>query len=277
MKNQINLFKDKKNKEKITILTAYDYSLAKILSSTAIDAILIGDSLGMVFQGKDSTLSVTLDEMVYHCKAVRKGAPDAFLIADMPFLSFHVSVEETIRNAGRLIKEGDVNAVKLEGGREIMDKITGLLAAKIPVMGHLGLTPQSINIFGGYKIQAKSYDNARQIIEDAVLLEKNGVFAIVLEGIPERIAEIITGKLNITTIGIGAGRYVDGQVLVINDILGIYDKIVPKFVKTFSHVGDEMKKGINEFINDVKNGQFPEQKHTYAVNDEIIKKIENEY
>ena len=276
MKNRINLFYDKKNKEKIAILTAYDYATAGILSKTMIDAILIGDSLGMVFQGNDNTLSVTVDEMIYHCKAVRKGAPNAFLIGDMPFLSFHVSPEETVKNAGRLVKEGGVDAVKLEGGREIIDKITALLAAKIPVMGHLGLTPQSINLFGGYKVQAKTYENARQIIDDAILLEKKGVFAIVLEGIPEKIAQIITKKLTIPTIGIGAGRYVDGQVLVINDIFGLYDDLTPKFIKTFSHVGDEMKKGIDEYVREVKNGQFPEKKHAFVINSEIMQQIENE-
>ena len=274
MKNRINIFFDKKNKEKLTLLTAYDYPTAQFLDEASIDAILVGDSLGNVFQGNDTTLPVTIDEMVYHTRIVRRGAPNTFLIGDMPFLSYHVSVEEALWNAGRLIKESGAEAVKVEGGVEILDKVKALIAAKIPVMGHLGLTPQSVNLFGGFKVQGKSLENAKRILKDALLLEEAGVFAIVLEGIPEKLAKVITERLKISTIGIGAGRYVDGQVLVINDVFGNYKGLEPKFAKKFCNVGEEMKKGIDAYINEVKNGSFPEEKHTYKIDQEIIDNLD---
>lgn len=274
MKNRINIFFDKKSKEKLTLLTAYDYPTAQFLDEASIDAILVGDSLGNVFQGNDTTLPVTIDEMVYHTRIVRRGAPNTFLIGDMPFLSYHVSVEEALWNAGRLIKESGAEAVKVEGGVEILDKVKALIAAKIPVMGHLGLTPQSVNLFGGFKVQGKSHENAKRILKDALLLEEAGVFAIVLEGIPEKLAKVITERLKISTIGIGAGRYVDGQVLVINDVFGNYKGLEPKFAKKFCNVGEEMKKGIDAYINEVKNGSFPEEKHTYKIDQEIIDNLD---
>ena len=274
MKNRINIFFDKKNKEKLTLLTAYDYPTAQFLDEASIDAILVGDSLGNVFQGNDTTLPVTIDEMVYHTRIVRRGAPNTFLIGDMPFLSYHVSVEEALWNAGRLIKESGAEAVKVEGGVEILDKVKALIAAKIPVMGHLGLTPQSVNLFGGFKVQGKSLENAKRILKDALLLEEAGVFAIVLEGIPEKLAKVITERFKISTIGIGAGRYVDGQVLVINDVFGNYKGLEPKFAKKFCNVGEEMKKGIDAYINEVKNGSFPEEKHTYKIDQEIIDNLD---
>ena len=274
MKNRINIFFDKKSKEKLTLLTAYDYPTAQFLDEASIDAILVGDSLGNVFQGNDTTLPVTIDEMVYHTRIVRRGAPNTFLIGDMPFLSYHVSVEEALWNAGRLIKESGAEAVKVEGGVEILDKVKALIAAKIPVMGHLGLTPQSVNLFGGFKVQGKSLENAKRILKDALLLEEAGVFAIVLEGIPEKLAKVITERLKISTIGIGAGRYVDGQVLVINDVFGNYKGLEPKFAKKFCNVGEEMKKGIDAYINEVKNGSFPEEKHTYKIDQEIIDNLD---
>jgi 3-methyl-2-oxobutanoate hydroxymethyltransferase len=277
VKNNVNLFFDKKGKEKITMLTCYDYSTATFLNKSEIDSILIGDSLGMVFQGNINALSVSVDEMIYHSKAVRKGAPEKFLIGDMPFLSYHVSTEEAIRNAGRFIKEAGIDAVKLEGGEEVVDKIRGILAAKIPVMGHLGLTPQSINVFGGFKVQGKTIDSARQIIKDAMLLDKEGVFAIVIEGVPEKLAKLITGKVSVPTIGIGGGKYTDGQVLVINDIFGMYKDLSPKFVKIFSNVGEEMEKGINNYINEVKSVQFPGEKNSYTIDDEIIEELKSEF
>jgi 3-methyl-2-oxobutanoate hydroxymethyltransferase len=273
LKNTIELFIQKKGKEKITMLTAYDYATAGFLDECKIDSILVGDSLGMVFQGNQDTLKVTLDDIIYHCKAVRKGAPNAFIIADMPFLTYHINRDEAVRNAGRVIQESGVEAVKLEGGEEVADKIEGILSAKIPVMGHLGLTPQSINVFGGYKIQGKTYEKAYKLIKDALLLEKLGVFAIVLEGIPEDLGKLITQKLSIPTIGIGAGKYTDGQVLVINDVLGLFKDFSPKFAKVFADVGAEVKKGINRYINDVKNNVFPEEKHTFKIDKEIIDKL----
>lgn len=277
MKNNIILFYEKKNKEKITMITCYDYSFASILSETDIDSILIGDSLGMVFQGNEDTLSVTIDDMIYHTKAVKKGAKNKFIITDMPFLSYHVSIEDTIKNAGRIIKEGGAEAVKVEGGREIIDKVKALIDAKIPVMGHLGLTPQSINLFGGYKVQAKALEDAKRIIEDAFLLEKAGVFAIVLECIPEKIATLITQKLKIATIGIGAGRFTDGQILVINDALGIFKNFTPKFVKKFSDLSQIIKSGIINYINEIRNNKFPDQEHIFKIDDTIFEEIKKEF
>jgi 3-methyl-2-oxobutanoate hydroxymethyltransferase len=276
MRTRINVFFEKKSVEKITMLTCYDYSTARILNGSGIDAILVGDSLGMVFQGKDDTLSVTMDEMIYHTKAVRKGAPDKFIIGDMPFLSYHVSNEDAVRNAGRFLAEAGADAVKLEGGMEIIDRIRAMRSAKIPVMGHLGLTPQSVNVFGGFKVQGRDLENARLILDNAKLLEKEGAFAVVLEGIPEKLAKLITENLKMPTIGIGAGRHTDGQVLVINDIFGLYDGVKPKFVKQFSDVADEMKRGVDGYSNEVKGGKFPEQKHCFEIDDGIIAELEKE-
>lgn len=269
----IKIFSDKKGNEKITMLTAYDYSMASFLEEAGVDSILVGDSLGMVFQGHDNTLSVTIEEMLYHTKAVKQGAKNTFVVTDMPFLSYHTSKEETIKNAGLLIKEGGAEAVKLEGGREIVDKIEALISAKIPVLGHLGLTPQSINIFGGFKVQGKGLEDARRIIEDAKILEEAGVFAIVLESIPEQLAKIITESLSIPTIGIGAGRFVDGQILVIHDILGMFKDIVPKFSKVFANVGDEISKGVKSYIDEVKSGKFPDSSNTFTIKPDIIQKL----
>jgi len=270
LKTTIELFSSKKNKSKISMITCYDYSTAVILNKTEIDSILVGDSLGMVFQGNDNTLPVTMDEMIYHTKAVRKGAPDKFLILDMPFLSYHINVEDAVRNAGKALKEAGAEAVKIEGGEEMIDKIKAMINAKIPVMGHLGLTPQSVNLFGGYKVQGNSLDAAKKFINDALLLEETGVFAIVLEGMPEKLAEIITKKLKIPTIGIGAGRYVDGQILVINDLLGMFDNLVPKFVKKYANLGADIKKGIETYIKEVNEGIFPAEEHVYKINKEIL-------
>ncbi len=270
MKTTIELFSAKKNKSKISMITCYDYSTAVILNKSDIDSILVGDSLGTVFQGNNSTLPVTMDEMIYHTKAVRKGAPDKFLIFDMPYLSYHINLEEAVRNAGRALKEAGAEAVKIEGGEEMADKIRAMLSAKIPVMGHLGLTPQSVNLFGGYKVQGNSLDVAKRLINDALLLEKAGVFAIVLEGIPEKLAEIITKKLSIPTIGIGAGRYVDGQVLVINDMLGMFEDFTPKFVKKFANLSENIKNGIESYIKEVNEGIFPAEEHVYKINKEIL-------
>lgn len=263
----------KRKKEKITVLTAYDYQMAKLLDEAGIDCILVGDSLGMVVLGYEDTLEVTMEDMIHHTKAVRRGTERAFIVADMPFMSYHVSVEETIRNAGRLIKEGKATGVKLEGGREIVEKISALKDAKIPVMGHIGLTPQSVNIFGGFKVQGKSEEQAKNMIYDALLLEKAGVFAIVLEGIPAELASIITNKLSIPTIGIGAGSDCDGQVLVVNDMVGLNDGFIPKFVKQYKNLHGDIKSGVSEYIEEVKNNKFPEEGHTFSIDEEVIKKL----
>jgi len=263
----------KEKNEKITMLTAYDYSTAKMMDEAGVDTILVGDSLGMVVLGYEDTLQVTMEDMLHHTKAVRRGVKNAFVIGDMPFLSYHVTKEEAVRNAGRFVKEAGANAVKLEGGQEVLPQIKAILAAKIPVVGHLGLTPQSVNVFGGFKVQGKDINQAQELIDDALSLEAAGVCAIVLECIPTKLAQFITDKLSIPTIGIGAGLACDGQVLVINDIVGSYDQLSPKFVKTYGHVGDEMKSAINAYIDEVKNEKFPGQEHGFKIDETLIKKL----
>ena len=268
----INDFESNREK-KITMLTAYDYSMAKIVDEAGIDSILVGDSLGMVVQGYESTLHVTMDDMVYHTKAVARGVKRAFVIGDMPFLSYHISVEEAVRNAGRLIQEGGAQAVKLEGGLDVIPQIRAIIKAQIPVMGHIGLTPQSVNKFGGFKVQGKEEAVARKIIDDAVALEKAGVFAIVLEGIPAKLATLISEKVNIATIGIGASAGCDGQVLVVNDMLGMFSDFVPKFVKQYTNLKDIMTEGIQTYIDEVTSGQFPAKEHTFTIKDEVLEKL----
>ena len=274
----ITLFQKKKlSGEKITMLTCYDYSSAKLLAETDLDVILVGDSLGNVMQGQKNTIPVTIDDMIYHTKAVRNALPDIFIVTDMPFLSYHVSKEETVKNAGRIIKESGANAIKLEGGIEIIDNVKALIAAKIPVMGHLGLTPQSFQVFGGFKVQGKDYNTAKRILEDALLLQEVGAFAIVLEGIPEKLATMISKMLKIPTIGIGAGNNTDGQVLVFQDAFGINMGKLPRFVKQFANAGQEIINGVNSYINDVKNKSFPAEEHTYKISEDLFEKLESEY
>ncbi len=274
----IHTFYDKKlKKEKISMITCYDYSTARLLSTIDLDAVLVGDSLGMVFQGNDDTLSVTVDDMIYHTKAVRKGLPDGFIITDMPFLSYHVSPEDAVRNGGRIIKESGASALKLEGGKEIIQSVRALIAAKIPVMGHLGLTPQSFNMFGGFKVQGKNLAAARMIIEDALALQEAGVFAIVLECVPVKLAEIITQLSDIAIIGIGCGNCTDGQVLVINDALGTCIDMRPKFVKQFLNSGVESIKAIETYVSEVKTSAFPDSSHTFSIDEDIIIQLKREF
>lgn len=274
----ITLFRKKKlSGEKITMFTCYDYSSAKLLSETDLDVILVGDSLGNVIQGLDNTMPVTIEDMIYHTRAVRRALPDIFIVTDLPFLSYHVSKEDTVRNAGKIMKESGTNAVKLEGGTEIIDSVKALIAAKIPVMGHLGLTPQSFQVFGGFKVQGKDYNTAKRIIEDALLLESAGVFAIVLEGVPEKLATLISKMLKIPTIGIGAGNNTDGQVLVFQDALGINQGKLPRFVKQFSNAGQEIINGVKSYIDEVRNKTFPAEEHTYKMDEDLYKKLESEY
>ena len=263
----------KENKEKITVLTAYDYQMAKLVDEAGIDCILVGDSLGMVVLGYEDTLEVTMEDMIHHTRAVARGTKNAFVVADMPFMSYHISCEQAVKNAGRLVKEGRATGVKLEGGSEIIGKIEKIIDAKIPVMGHIGLTPQSVNLFGGFKVQGKSEEKAKEIIEDALLLEKAGVFAIVLEGIPEKLAKIITERLKVPTIGIGAGSDCDGQVLVINDMIGLNDGFVPKFAKQYKTLHEEITSGTKEYIKQVKSGDFPTKDHTFSIDEDILKKL----
>lgn len=263
----------KKNKEKISMLTAYDYSTAKLLDEAGVDSLLVGDSMGMVMLGYESTLQVTVDDIIHHSKAVARGAKRALVVGDMPFLSYHVSVEESIKNAGRIIQEGCACAVKLEGGEEVLDKVRAIIRAQIPVMGHLGLTPQSINMLGGYKIQGKTEEQARKLLMDALMLQEAGVFAIVLECVPEKLAKLVSERLEIPTIGIGAGRYCDGQVLVTQDMLGMYSDLKPKFVRQYAQLGDIMKSACRKYIDETKAMEFPADEHTFPIDDEVINKL----
>ena len=264
MKITVKSFQQFKNEgRKITMLTAYDYSMAKLLTTAGVNSILVGDSLGMVMQGQGSTLPVTVDEIIYHTKMVVRGNKNALIVSDMPFLSYHVSVEDAVRNAGRLVKEGGAEAVKMEGGSNIINQVKAVIDAQIPVVGHLGLTPQSVNAFGGFKVQGRDEENAKRILEDALFLEQAGVFAITLEGIPADLAKNISEKLTIPTIGIGAGKDCDGQVLVINDMLGMFNDFVPKFVKQYADLNSIITNAVDSYITEVRNGDFPGKEHTY--------------
>ncbi len=255
--------KKKRDGEKITMLTAYDYPSAKILDQAGIDAILVGDSLGMVIQGHETTLPVTVDEMLYHVKAVKRGVKRAMIIADMPFLSYQTGMDEAIYNAGLMLKEGGADAVKLEGGERIARLIEELVSIGIPVMGHIGLTPQSVNVFGGYRVQGKTEEDIERLKNDARALEQAGVFSIVLESVPVEVAKEITEMLDVPTIGIGAGPYTDGQVLVFHDFLGIFEDIKPRFVKRYRELGQEILTATKEYIDDVKKGRFPAPEHSF--------------
>ncbi|MCX7885510.1 MAG: 3-methyl-2-oxobutanoate hydroxymethyltransferase [Caloramator sp.] len=278
MKNTVATFKEaKENGIKLTMLTAYDYSFAKLVDDAGIDGILVGDSLGMVALGYENTLFVTIDDMIHHIKAVRRGAKNALIVGDMPFLSYHISVEDSIKNAGRLIQEGGCHAVKLEGGIEVLDKVKAIIRAQIPVMGHIGLTPQSVNMLGGFKVQGKSKEQIKKLIDDAKYLEDAGVFSIVLEAVPDEVAKIITESISIPAIGIGAGKYCDGQILVINDMLGLFCDFTPKFVKRYRNLGEEIKSGILEYIEDVRKGKFPEDVHSFKLNKEVFDELKKLY
>ena len=262
-KTILDIKKMKVQGEKITVLTAYDYGMASILDESDIDIILVGDSLGMVVLGYDTTLPVTMEDMLHHTKAVSRAAQNALIVADMPFLSYQISPATALANAGRFLQEANAQAVKLEGGREYAETVQKIVSAGIPVMAHLGLTPQSIHQIGGYKVQGKKEDAARKIIEEAKILEEAGAFSLVLECIPEGLASEITHSLTIPTIGIGAGVNCDGQVLVINDMLGIYDRFTPKHVKKYANLNLEIKKAVKTYIAEVKHGTFPDNEHSF--------------
>ena len=251
----------------ITWLTAYDYPTALAIDRAGLDAILVGDSLGMVVLGYATTLPVTMDEMIHHCKAVARGARRALLVGDMPFLSYQVSPAEAVRNAGRFLQEGGMDAVKLEGGESILPALQAILAAGIPVMGHLGLTPQSIHQLGGYRVQGKTAAAARRLIDDALLLERSGCFSIVLESIPARLAGLVSRRLTIPTIGIGAGLGCDGQVLVTHDLLGLFDRFTPKFAKKYADLHGEMARAFSQYREDVEGRKFPAAEHTAEMPD----------
>lgn len=274
MKKTVTTFaKAKASNEKLTMLTAYDYSTAKLMDKAGVDSILVGDSLGNVVLGYDDTISVTMEDMIHHGAAVSRGAREALVIVDMPFMSYQTSVYDAVVNAGRLMKEARANAVKLEGGTEMTPQIRAITQAGIPVCAHIGLTPQHINAFGGFKVQGKSEEAAQKLIEDAIAVENAGAFAVVLECVPEKLATFITGKLNIPTIGIGAGNGCDGQVLVYADMLGMFSDFTPKFVKRFANTGTLMKQGFEQYIKEVKEGTYPSEEHTYAIADDVIEKL----
>lgn len=264
----------KKKDEKITMLTAYDYPTAKLLEETDIDAILVGDSVGNTVLGYENTIPVSMEEMIHHTKAVARGLENPLLIGDMPFLSYQTSVEEAVNNAGKFIKEGKAEAVKIEGGSEYIEQIEKIIDAGIPVMGHLGLTPQKIHQFGGYQPRGKSIEEAKKIYEDAKKLEELGVFSLVLESVPKELAKKITENLEIPTIGIGAGPDCDGQVLVFHDLLGWSD-FKPKFVKHYADLSSSIKEALEKFKSEVKSGKFPNSDHSYSMGEDLRKELED--
>lgn len=274
MKNTVVTFKEAKERnEKLTMLTAYDYSTAKLIDSCGINGILVGDSLGMVCLGYEDTLSVTMEDMIHHTKAVSRGGTNTLIVADMPFMSYQTSTYDAVVNAGRLIKEGRAHAVKLEGGVDVFNQIQSIVNSSIPVMGHIGLTPQSVNAFGGFKVQGRDELAAKKLIEDALAVEDAGAFAVVLEGVPSKLASLITKKLNIPTIGIGAGAGCDGQVLVYQDMLGMFSDFTPKFVKKYENIGEKMKNAFSNYIDEVKTEVFPSEEHSFKINEDIIEKL----
>lgn len=274
MKNSVATFQQMKEAgTKISMLTAYDYSTAKVMDEAGINSILIGDSLGMVMLGYEDTLSVTMEDMIHHAAAVARGAKNALVIADMPFLSYEVSVEQAVTNAGRLMKEGRANAVKLEGGAKVCPQIKAITQAGIPVCAHIGLTPQSVNAFGGFKVQGKSAEAAQALIEDALAIQEAGAFAVVIEAVPAKLATLISEKLTIPTIGIGAGAGCDGQVLVYQDMLALFTDFKPKFVKHFANVGSVMSEAFKTYDEEVKAGIFPSEEHCFAIKDDVLEKL----
>lgn len=274
MKNTVvTIQQAKESAEKLTMLTAYDYSTAKLIDEAGINMILVGDSLGMVVLGYEDTLSVTMEDMIHHTAAVARGAKNAFIVADMPFMSYQTSVYDAVVNAGRLMKEGRAQAVKLEGGKEVAEHIRAITNASIPVVAHLGLTPQSLNAFGGFKVQGKSEAAAKKLLEEALAVEEAGAVAVVLECVPAKLAELISKKLRIPTIGIGAGAGCDGQVLVYQDMLAMFSDFKPKFVKHFAQIGEQMKAAFAVYSKEVKEGTFPATEHTFKIDDEVIEKL----
>ncbi len=274
MKNTAITFREAKAKgEKITMLTAYDYSMAKIIDSSGINGILVGDSVGMVCLGYEDTISVTMEDMIHHTRAVARGTENALVVADMPFMSYQTSVYDAVFNAGRLMKEGRAQCVKLEGGVDMCDRIEAITKASIPVMAHIGLTPQSVNSLGGFKVQGKSEEAAKELIEAAKAVEKAGAFSVVLECVPAKLSEIISKEISIPTIGIGAGASCDGQILVYQDMLGMFNDFTPKFVKKYGDLGATMTEAFKAYIEDVSKGVFPALEHGFKISEDVISKL----
>lgn len=278
MKNTIlTLQQRKQNQQKITMLTAYDYTTAKLMDDSGVDCLLVGDSLGMVMLGYESTVSVTMEDMIHHSKAVAKGAKNALVVTDLPFMSYHASVYDAVHNAGRLIQEGNAQVVKLEGGRAFCEHIKMITQASIPVIAHIGLMPQSVLALGGYKVQGRDYQTAKNIILDALAVEQAGAAAILLECVPADLAKFITELVSIPTIGIGAGHGCDGQVLVYQDMLSMYDGVSSKFVKSFAPIGDQMKQAFADYCQEVKQQQYPASMHEFAIDGEIMTQLKSEF
>lgn len=271
MKNTVTTFrKAKEEGRRLSMLTAYDYSTAKLMDEAGIEGLLVGDSLGMTMLGYDDTLPVTMDDMVHHARAVARGAREALVVADMPFMSYHLSPAQAVENAGRLVKEGGAQAVKLEGGAQFCAEVEAIVRASVPVMGHIGLTPQSINAFGGFKVQGKSAEAAQRIVDDARALEAAGAFSIVLECIPAKLAEIVTAAVSVPTIGIGSGAGCNGQILVYQDMLGMYSNLAPKFAKRFAEVGQLMTQAFEDYRAEVQDRSFPAPEHTFGIDESVL-------
>lgn len=271
LKQTTDFLKMKENDEKIVMLTAYDYPSAKLAEQGGVDIILVGDSLGMVVLGYDSTIPVTMEDMIHHTKAVKRGATDTFIVTDLPFLSYHLSKKDTVMNAGRLMQEAGAHAVKLEGAGEVIEHTAALTAAGIPVCSHLGLTPQTVGVIGGYKVQGKDLETARKLIEDAKKCEEAGAFALILECVPKQLAKEVADAISIPVIGIGAGVDADGQVLVYHDLIDYGVERVPKFVKQYGSVNPLIQQSIESYVDDVKNERFPEEKHSFTMEEEELK------
>ncbi len=279
-KNTILTFRQKKrDHQPITMLTAYDYPTALLVDRAGIDSILVGDSLGMVVLGYENTLPVTMEDMLHHCKAVARGAKSALLIGDMPFMSYQVSPQEALRNAGRFLQEAGMDAVKLEGGRERAETVRAIVDAGIPVMGHIGLTPQSVQQLGGFRAQGRQASPARRLLEDAKILEEAGCFSIVLESIPAKLGQLISERIDIPTIGIGAGAGCDGQVLVLHDLLGLFERFKPRFVKQYANLHEIVLEALSSYKEEVENGSFPQEEHTFGIAEEewqaLLKQLED--
>ncbi len=271
MKNTVVTFREaKKENKKQTMITAYDYSFAKLFDEAGVNSILVGDSVGMVSLGYEDTLPVTMEDMIHHTAAVARGAQNALVIADMPFMSYQTSVYDAVVNAGRLIKEGHAQAVKLEGGAAVAEQIRAIVAASIPVCAHIGMTPQSKNIFGGFKVQGKQVEAAQRIMDEARLVEEAGAFAVVLECVPAKLAAKVSENISIPTIGIGAGNGCDGQVLVYQDMLGLFSDFTPKFAKKFADCGKLVKEGVGEYIKEVESGAFPAEEHHFKIDQQVV-------
>ncbi|MBP2241350.1 3-methyl-2-oxobutanoate hydroxymethyltransferase [Cytobacillus eiseniae] len=270
MKQSTDFVKMKENGEKIVMLTAYDYPSAKLAEQAGVDMILVGDSLGMVVLGYDSTVPVTMEDMIHHAKAVKRGAKDVFIVVDLPFISYHLSTKDTLLNGARIMQETGANAVKVEGGDEVIDQIKALTRAGIPVVAHLGLTPQSVGVLGGYRVQGKNAKAARKLMEDAKKCEEAGALALVLECVPKQLAKELSTSIRIPTIGIGAGVHTDGQVLVYHDVLTYGVNRVPKFVKQYANLNEVTEQGVKSYITDVKEGTFPEEHHSFSMKEEEL-------